>query len=69
MEAAFKQDDMLMSHCWSDLGKSVAALTEHDARACKRLANRAHEMKEALRKSQSIVRHSTEAARRHNFEV
>lgn len=53
----------------ASLHQSVAALTEHDARACKRLANRAHEMKEALRKSQSIVRHSTEAARRHNFEV
>lgn len=49
--------------------QSVTALTEHDARACKRLANRAHEVKEALRKSQASVRHNTEAARRHSFEV
>ncbi|KAF5829982.1 hypothetical protein DUNSADRAFT_15202 [Dunaliella salina] len=71
-EQALSYADQVATNAAQELAalhQSVAALTEHDVRACKRLSNRAHEMKEALRKSQSNVRHSTEAARRHNLEV
>ncbi len=53
----------------AELQRAVGAITEHDARARKLLANRAHGLKEALRGSQARMRHASEVLRKHKVEV